>query len=59
MHVTINGEETGLAGLAKWVSQLVDECARCGERISKRDEAAEAADGLVHADCMRPGEEVA
>ena len=37
-------------------------CARCGERFSPADidhDLAEVADGIIHASCMRPGEEIA
>jgi hypothetical protein len=33
-------------------------CVRCGEWTTP-DDRAEVADGLVHAQCMRPGEEIA
>lgn len=38
--------------------ELDGECARCGELTSPPDRA-EVAEGLVHAQCMHPGEEIA
>lgn len=55
--------------MRRWLSpssELEKECERCGECISKRDEAAEVPrtedpdrHEIIHADCMRPGEEIA
>lgn len=51
MKVNINGEDTDLVGLVRFVSSLIVHCYECGSRVSKYDPGHSMG---RHDDCNNP-----